>query len=250
MIVQEAKLLCTALQFLTRLPAPQFADFEPGWLDRSAKYFPLVGLLVGAICAAGLLAATQIWSGALAALFAIAVGLLITGAFHEDGLADFFDSLGGSTREARLAIMKDSRVGTYGVLALIVALSAKVIALASMPLSTAVAALIAAHAGGRFAAVIGVATMPYAGDPSAAKVRPLGKNGHAVGLLLGLLFGLAPIALLPGLESAAGLAFAALLAVSIALLAQRMLGGITGDALGAIEQAYEVGFLLGIAACV
>ncbi len=250
MIVQEAKLICTALQFLTRLPAPQFADFQPGWLDRAAKYFPLVGLLVGGLSAGALILATQVWSGALPALAAIVAGLIITGAFHEDGLADFFDSLGGRTREARLAIMKDSRVGTYGVLALIVALSAKAVALTTMPLATAAAALIAAHAGGRLAAVFAVATLPYAGDPANAKVRPLGRRGHASGLLIALICGLAPIALLPSMEAAAGLAFASFLAMAIALLSHRLLGGVTGDTLGATEQGYEVGFLLGVAACV
>jgi adenosylcobinamide-GDP ribazoletransferase len=103
-----------AVQFLTRLPVPHLDGFAPEWLDRSVKYFPLAGILVGAICAAVLLAASTLWSGVMPALLAVAAGMAATGAFHEDGFGDFFDAMGGATRESRLAIMKDSRLGTFG----------------------------------------------------------------------------------------------------------------------------------------
>ena len=118
-----------ALWFLTRLPAPQFHSFTGEVLDRSVKYFPLVGIFVGSCCAAVFVVASRVWTGLLPALLAVAAGVAITGAFHEDGFADFFDAMGGATREAQLAIMKDSRLGTFGVIALGFAIACKIAAL-------------------------------------------------------------------------------------------------------------------------
>ncbi|MBC7670091.1 MAG: adenosylcobinamide-GDP ribazoletransferase, partial [Gemmatimonadaceae bacterium] len=134
-MLRQIKLFLCAVQFLTRLPAPSFADFQADWITRSARYFPLVGILVGALSAGVLLAAGQLWSGALPALLALAAGVLITGGFHAGGLAGTAHGLGGGpTPGRRLGIMKDSRVGTYGVVALGLALAIKVAALAALPL--------------------------------------------------------------------------------------------------------------------
>ena len=239
-----------AVQFLTRLPVPHLDGFAPDWLDRGVKYFPLAGILVGAICAAVLSAASTFWSGALPALLAVAAGIAATGAFHEDGFADFFDAMGGATREARLAIMKDSRLGTFGVLALGIAIALKVFALAALAPAVAAAALIAAHAGGRFAAISAMRFLPYAGDMSTAKAKPLATNITVFGLGLAGCFGLLPALFLPLRAAflACLVAFAA--AIFVAWRAKRLLGGFTGDVLGAIEQSYEIAFLLTAAACV
>ncbi len=239
--------LC-AVQFLTRLPVPRLNGFASQWLDRSVRYFPLTGIVVGAICAAVLLAASLVWKGSLPALLAVAAAAASTGAMHEDGFADFFDSLGGQSREARLAIMKDSRLGTFGVLAVGLAAAAKVLALAAMPAAIAAAALVASHAGGRFVAVAPMPFMPYAGNASAAKAKPVGTSITPFSLAIASLFGLLPVLLLP---LAAGLtaclaAFTA--ALFVAWQARRLFGGFTGDVLGAIEQSYEIAFLLGAAA--
>jgi adenosylcobinamide-GDP ribazoletransferase len=239
-----------AVQFLTRLPTPHLHAFSVEWLDRGVKYFPLTGILIGSLCAAVFVAASALWSGALPALLAIAAGVAITGAFHEDGFADFFDSMGGGTRQARLEIMKDSRLGTFGVLAIGFAISAKVAALSCLSLPVAVAALIAAHSGGRFAAVAIMPTMPYAGDAATGKAKPLATNITAFGLAVAAAFGLPPLFLLPisiGLKAALA---GGLASIFIAWRARRLLGGFTGDVLGAIEQSYEIAFLLAVAACV
>ena len=237
-----------ALQFLTRLPVPDQGSFTAEWLDRGVKYFPLAGLLVGAISAAVLLAASSLWNGALPALLAIAAGIAATGAFHEDGFADFFDAMGGTTREARLAIMKDSRLGTFGATALGMDIALKVFALAALSPIAGAGALIAAHAGGRFAAIAAMAYLPYAGDSSTAKPKPLATNITGRGLAIGACFAAPALLLLP---FPAGLAaclagFAA--SLFIAWRATRLLGGFTGDALGAIEQSFEIAFLLAVAA--
>jgi adenosylcobinamide-GDP ribazoletransferase len=239
-----------AVQFLTRLPVPHLEGFAPAWLDRGVKYFPLAGLIVGAICAAVLLAASALWNGVLPALLAVAAGIAATGAFHEDGFADFFDAMGGTSREARLVIMKDSRLGTFGVLALGIAVALKVFAVAALTPGAAAAALIAAHAGGRFAVIGIMAFLPYAGDISTAKAKPLATNITGLGLAVAAFFGLPPALLLPlsaGL-TACLVGFAA--AIFMAWRAKRLLGGFTGDVLGAIEQSYEIAFLLAASACV
>ncbi len=151
-----------AVQFLTRLPVPPLNGFAPVWLDRGVKYFPLAGIVVGSLCAGVYLLASALWSGVLPALLAVAAGVALTGAFHEDGFADFFDCMGGQSHEARLAIMKDSRLGTFGVLALGFAMAIKVAALAAIPAHAVAAALIAAHAGGRFATIAVMPMLPYA----------------------------------------------------------------------------------------
>jgi adenosylcobinamide-GDP ribazoletransferase len=239
-----------AVQFLTRLPVPHLDGFAPEWLDRGIKYFPLAGVVVGSLCAGVYLLASALWSGVLPALLAVAAGVALTGAFHEDGFADFFDSMGGQSPEARLAIMKDSRLGTFGVLALGFAMAIKVAALAAIPAYAVAAALIAAHAGGRFAAIAVMPMLPYAGDPTKAKAKPLATNITFSGLAVASVFGLPPVFLLPlGAGVFACLAgFAA--AAFIAWRAQALLGGFTGDVLGAVEQSFEIAFLLTAAACV
>jgi adenosylcobinamide-GDP ribazoletransferase len=245
---RQAKLLLCAVQFLTRLPTPSFVDFEPGWITRSARYFPLVGLGVGGACALVLLAAGQAWSGALPALLAVAAGVLITGGFHEDGLADTADGLGGGhTSARRLEIMKDSRIGTYGALALGLILAIKVAARATLPLTTAALALVAAHGAGRTAAVAVMVLGRHVGDPSNAKYKPAPDGVSPGEFLLAAALGLWPLALL-GLPGLVGAAVGGVLALLLALTARRLIGGHTGDVLGGVEQACELGVLLGVSA--
>ena len=245
---RQLKLFFCALQFLTRLPAPSFADFQPDWITRSARYYSLVGILVGTICAGVLLLAGRLWSGPLPALLAIAAGVLITGGFHEDGLADTADGLGGGQTPARrLEIMKDSRVGTYGVLALGLVLAIKVAALASLPLATAALALVAAHGAGRVAAVVVMVLGRHVSDRDDAKYKPAPDGVRPSELLVAAVLGLWPLALL-GWAGLAGAVVGAVFAAALALSARRLIGGHTGDVLGGVEQAAELGVLLGVSA--
>ncbi len=246
---QELRYFTAAGQFLTRVPVPQSMEFRPEWLERGAKYFPLMGILIGAVCAAVLLGASSLWSGALPALLSVAAGIVMTGGLHEDGLADFFDAMGGATREARLTIMKDSRLGTFGALALGIGIAIKVLAIAAFPPAAGAVALIAAHAGGRLATVAVLFLAPYAGQLAAAKIKPLGGGVGAFDLAIAAGFGLLPIVFLPHAAGAAGCLAGLTAAAFIAWRAHRLLGGYTGDVLGAVEQSCEIGFLLGAAAC-
>src|SRR3982751_4013185 len=122
---KELRVFFTAMMFLTRLPVPRFTDHSPDYLEKSVKYFPLVGYMVAAISAFVFLVFNKYISEDLAIAASIIAGILTTGAFHEDGFADVCDAFGGGwTKEKILLIMKDSRLGTFGVIGLISILSA------------------------------------------------------------------------------------------------------------------------------
>lgn len=249
MIARQLQLFLCAVQFLTRVPTPALNGFEPDWISRSARYFPLVGLLVGGMCAAVFWAASLIWTGWLPALLALAAGVLVTGAFHEDGLADTADGLGGGTTAARrLTIMKDSRIGTYGALALGLTLTIKAAALAGLPAGLGAWALVAAHAGGRGASVLAMRVLPYVGEAKGGKWKPSPTHLSLAELLTALAFAGLPLALSPGGVVGLALLIGAVLALAVVLLSRRLLGGYTGDVLGAVEQVFELGFIMGVAA--
>ncbi|WP_395945466.1 adenosylcobinamide-GDP ribazoletransferase [Brevundimonas sp.] len=249
---RQLALFLTAVQFLTRVPVPPLKAFQPDWTARSARFFPLVGAVVGLISAAVFVGASQIWTGWLPALLAVAVGVLVTGAFHEDGLADTADGLGGGqTPSRRLEIMKDSRIGTYGALALILTVAAKVGALQPMSPWFAGLALVAAHAGGRAVAVLAMRLSPYAGDRAATKVKPVADGVTWPEVAAAMMFAAAataPLVVFAPWPAVGGLAGGVLGASVVVVLARRLIGGWVGDTLGAAEQAFEIGFLLAVAA--
>ncbi|MEI6162580.1 MAG: adenosylcobinamide-GDP ribazoletransferase, partial [Roseococcus sp.] len=197
-----------AVQFLTRLPVPASAGFTPERLTAAARYYPLVGALVGGLVALVYWLALLAWPPGVAVLLSIAAGLALTGAFHEDGLADMFDGVGGGlTRKRALEIMKDSRIGTYGAAALILALALKAATLAALPAEVVILALVAGHGLSRFSAVLVIATSAYVRDHGTAKPVAEGVSREslliagAIALLLWLVLaaGLGPIAALLGL---------------------------------------------------
>ncbi len=246
---RQVQLFLCALQFLTRIPVPRLAGFEDSWITRSAKFFPLVGQLVGALSAGALLLAGEVWQGFVPLLLAITAGILITGAFHEDGLADTADGLGGGRDAAhRLAIMKDSRIGAFGALALLLLLALKMAALAPFNIEMAALLLLASHGTARAAAVVVMCALPYAGDPAASKIKPVPDGVTGAEVFIAVVLALWPLFLLPLSLALAGMIGGIVLAMIIALTARRLVGGYTGDILGAVEQMFELGFLLGAAA--
>lgn len=251
-MIHELRLFFVALQFLTRVPSPRWVGFEPDWLNQSARWFPLVGAFVGAVAALVLWAASVVFPPAVAVGLSIAASVLLTGGFHEDGLADTTDALGGAVdRERALEIMKDSRIGSYGALALILVLGLKAAALTAMLPALAVPALLLAHAASRAAAVVLIRVLPYAGDVAHAKAKPLARRVSRSGLAVAL----GSVVLVAALLVACKTAQAAAVAASIVLVAlgtawsarwlRRRLGGYTGDALGATQQISELLALLG-----
>jgi adenosylcobinamide-GDP ribazoletransferase len=248
-LIGQARLFLCALQLLTRLPLPRIA-FEPDWIARSSPYYPVVGWIVGALSAGVLLLASRLWPGFPAAVIALAAGLLVTGGFHEDGLADTADGLGGGQTPARrLEIMKDSRVGTYGVLATWSVLGLKAAALATMSPAEAALALLLAHGAARAFPVLLMAGLPYAGDVGAAKLEAATGGARPREAIVAMIVGVAPLLLFPSpLPAALGLVLAAAATLALARTARRFVGGFTGDILGAAEQLAEAALLLGFAA--
>jgi adenosylcobinamide-GDP ribazoletransferase len=252
MILHELRLFLIALQFLTRLPVPARVGFDPQWLNESARHFPLVGACVGGVAAGVLWAAGGVFPAGVAVGLSMAATVLLTGAFHEDGLADTCDALGGAvSRERALEIMKDSRIGTYGAVGLLLVSGLKAVTVAALPLWWAVPALVLAHTASRAAAVSLIRFMPYAGDVDQAKAKPLARRISTAGLLVAWAWVALVCALIvawsPRTWSAVLLALglAVVVTLACALWFHRRLGGITGDTLGATQQLTELLMLLG-----
>lgn len=250
MIVRELWRLACAIQFLTRLPAPTAKDWPEDHLVRAAKYFPLVGVLVGAIAAMVFAAGRCVWAeGPMPAILAVAAGIVVTGGLHEDGLADTMDGLGGGCdRDERLSIMKDSRLGTYGALALGVVAALKGAALSPFPSATAASVLVAAHALARSAAVVVMAATPYAAPATTSKWRGGASVVRPTEAIAAVVIGAVPLLQLPPVTAIACLLIGATAAAYVTFAARRLIGGHTGDVLGAVEQAFETGFILAAAA--
>jgi adenosylcobinamide-GDP ribazoletransferase len=237
-----------ALAFLTRLRVRQDRPWQNADLAASVTMFPVVGLLVGLFGALVYAAAATLGlPPLLAAVLAIAALAWATGAMHEDGLADLADGLGGATRAQRLEIMRDPRVGSFGVIALLLALLARAGALAALagPAEVA-AALVAAATWSRALLPPALLALPraridglaaQAGRPHPARVAA----AAAIAILTALM-------LLPPLVAVIAIVVAALAGAMPALMAFRRLGGITGDVLGAIQQVAEIAFLLSLVA--
>lgn len=250
-LVHEARLVVVALQYFTRLPVPALARFDARWLSQAVRYFPLAGLVVGALSALALYAAAIALPWPLACAVALAASLAITGAFHEDGLADTFDALGGHvTRERAFEIMRDSRIGTYGAAALALALLVRWQALVALPLAHAMALLVTGHAVSRAAAALLMAGLAYVRLEADAKAKPVAQPmgaGQALATaLVGALPVLGVIAWQPRLAPSLAVALLAVALVHARCRRwlQRRLGGYTGDGLGATQQLAEITFAL------
>jgi len=247
----ELRLFLVALQFLTRVPVPRWAGFQPAWLNASVRHFPLAGACIGLFAALVLALGEWLFTPLVAALLSTGATVWLTGAFHEDGLADTCDALGGAVdRERALEIMKDSRIGTYGAVGLVLALGLKAAVLAALPLGSAVAALVLGHTCSRAAAVALIRWLPYAGNADRAKAKPLARSISASGVAVAFGWVVVVALLLPADEVVVpnqilfGVIAAGAAAVLLARVFQRRLGGITGDTLGATQQLSELMLLL------
>ena len=265
-----------AIQFFTRIPVTGrlagWVGYSPELLRASAAHFPGVGVVVGAAAAAvyallQTLLPDTTYTPLVAAVFCTIATVMLTGGFHEDGLADVADGLGGSaSRERALEIMKDSRLGAFGAMALVLALLCKVALVAILgsvegipaaweasPFTSwyVCVALWTGHIVSRGLPLLVIRLLPHAGDAAASKSKPLAGQISSGSLLIALAWCLAALTL-------AGLALDAmnlLIACSLAVLAMlwtlrlfhRRLQGFTGDCLGATQQVCEIAFYLGLA---
>lgn len=258
---RQVVLFLVATQFLTRLPVPARESFQPNWLAQSARYFPLVGVLVGGVNVGVWWLLGHWFSAAVTVGLMLAVSLLFTGAFHEDGFADACDGFGGGTTQDRiLAIMKDSRIGAYGAIGICVMLGLKWTSYVSIPAAAFPLIVIGAHMLSRWCACGLIWRLRYVRSEDDSKIRPLADNlGGRDWTLSGVVGALAvaPFAFLGDLPHdivwralGAAVAASAITAVVVALYFRKRIGGYTGDCLGAVQQLTELAFLLAALAVV
>ncbi|HET6839970.1 MAG TPA: adenosylcobinamide-GDP ribazoletransferase [Bradyrhizobium sp.] len=240
--------LRTAISFLTRLPLPHREGAPLANFARAYRMFPLVGAAIGA--AVGLLSLGMRAIGLpdlAGAALALGAGALLTGALHEDGLADVADGFGGGRDvAAKLEIMRDSRLGTYGALILMVSFVAKVSALAALPDALVVQSLIVTHALARGVLPLIAMSLPMARTEGLA--ANAGRPDLTTAAIAGVLALIISLLLLPLAEALFAVLIAVAAAIGMGWLARRQIGGLTGDVLGAAEQVGETAILLLLAA--
>lgn len=227
--------------FFTRLPLPSLRHWENGHLQRSAAWFPWVGVVVGGVAAAVWWLAAEVVGlpPLLASGLSLAASVLVTGAFHEDGFADVCDGFGGGyTKERVLEIMKDSRVGAFGAIGIMLMLGLKWQAVAAVSVAQVPLALVSLHVVSRVASGLLMAVQCYVAEEG--KAKPLATQLRGGRLIWVIVTGGAALALLPaGAVIPVALTMAAVTAV-FALWIQRRIGGYTGDCLGAAQQLSEL----------
>ncbi len=249
LVRQELEYFFGALRFFTRLPVPDWVGHGAGQLSRASRYFPAVGLLVGLIGGLVWLIASLFWPKTLAILLAISATVWATGAFHEDGLSDMTDGFGSGWEKSHiLEIMKDSRVGSFGVVVLVLTLLGRFMALVELPDTWVFMAFVAGHAVSRFCAAALMFAMDYVREDADAKSRPLASRISPLELDIAGGTALLPCLLLPFWSLPMALLLAGAVTWSLARFYKRWIGGYTGDCLGAVQQAAELAFYLGLLA--
>jgi len=255
MIKKELRIFFTALMFYTRIPCPKWVDHSASYLNQSTRYFPLIGWIVGLLCVAVYYGAGCLFPTDISVIISMITGIFVTGAFHEDGFADACDGFGGGwTKEKILEIMKDSRVGTYAVVGLILLLGLKFCLLkALVPFIQNLPVLVfltltSAHALSRFMAVTMIFTHNYVRFTNDSKSKPVAEVGSKSTLLIATLLALLPLFALSFFLNQLILLlivpFLYLIKIILARYFTKWIGGYTGDCLGATQQVCEIGFYI------
>lgn len=244
--------IALALQFLSRIPVGGAAPYTPERWARIPCWFGLVGLVLGLVAAALLWAGTQVFPQPVSVILTLGLMLLLTGALHEDGLADAADGMGGGrTPDRTLEIMRDSRIGSYGVLALVVALGLQAVCLALLPLPWAMGALILAHAFSRAIMALALGQGRYLRPRGAGTGldRPLGARGLALtGAALLAAIGLGVALALPIGAILVALCISSVASAVWLRFARNKIAGDTGDTLGAAQVIAATACLIGVVA--
>lgn len=251
---EEIRIFFTAMMFYTQLPCPKWVDHNPEHLNKSTRYFPLIGWIVGGLSFLVFWISNILFDTEIAIMLSLAAGVYITGSFHEDGFADVFDGFGGGwTKTKILDIMKDSRLGTYGVVSLIFLFGLKYLALHKLSLTFGGSTLyipllffITYHSLARLTAIQITFTSKYSREDESSKSKPIAKAYSYKEVLGAYIFGLIPLLILASFRWQLILVLIplALLYVISQRYFNKWLDGYTGDCLGAVEQFAEVITLL------
>lgn len=248
---EQIRIFFTALMFYSRIPCPKWVDHSEDYLNKATRFFPLVGWIVAAFASLFYLALYELQLPMVGLFISMIASIWITGAFHEDGFADVCDGFGGGwTKEKILKIMKDSQVGAYGAIGIVLILGLKFMLLFHiMGLSLfdnwlVVKVLLAGHAISRFTAATFIFTHKYSRDDATSKVKPVSKAIQANELVIAGVLGFLPFLLFQDLR-----VFLLFIPVYLAkwLLGsyfQKWIEGYTGDCLGATQQVTEIVFYL------
>ena len=247
--MKEIKLFFTALMFITRIPVPKWVGYSEENLNKCNRYFSLVGIIVGACGALVYWGASFLFPSSVAVLLSMVSTILLTGAFHEDGFADVCDGFGGGwTKEKILEIMKDSRVGAYGMIGMVLLLLLKFLALSSLPVPFIVPALIAGHSISRTLAVSTMYNLSYVREDELSKSKPVTKNLHIVDLWITTIIGLISFLLFKNWTIFFTIIPLLITKVWLDRYFKKWIGGYVGDCLGTMQQVTEVVFYLSIIA--
>ncbi len=241
----EVKIFFTALMFYTRIPVPKSTGYSDEKLNKATRYFPIMGLIVGGIAALIFYGGQFILPKEVALLTSMAVSIYITGAFHEDGFADFCDGFGGGyTKEKVLTIMKDSRIGTYGSVGLMLILLVKFFSLNSIETASIPLTLIAAHAFSRVFPVFMIYTTSYSRMDATSKTKPIGKKGSAFSIIFAIITGFAFLYFIHWLAIVIAFVICFFIFFIFRAYILQRIDGYTGDVLGALQQICEIGFYI------
>ena len=250
MIKKEIQVFLTAVMFFTRIPCPSWVDHSAEYLNKSSRYFSLIGIIVGGVGGAVFYGFNVVFPHSVAILLGMLATVWLTGAFHEDGLADMLDGFGGGwTKEQILKIMKDSRIGTFGVVGLTGVLALKFLTLNNLPSARIPIILIAGHSMSRFLASTLAVTHDYAREDS-SKAKPAATRMSNLSLVISAIFGFAPLALFGNIWIITAVVPVLLVHFYLGSFFQKNIGGFTGDCSGATQQLTEVAFYLSILALI
>ncbi|MBQ0116469.1 MAG: adenosylcobinamide-GDP ribazoletransferase [Flavobacterium sp.] len=250
MLKKEFTYFCTALMFFTRIPIPFELEYSEEIMNKSQKYYSAVGLVVGILNALVFGIGSYLFTPNIGIVLSLIVSVLITGGFHEDGFTDVCDSFGGGYgKEKIMTIMKDSRIGAYGVLGMILLLLLKFTclqALVDIDIATIGSAIIIAHSSSRFLSGLMIHSHDYVTDIDVSKSKPLAnKPIPLTATLWGLCLAVIPLVLLMPLKFLWILPIGYLGKWYLGWYFKKHIGGYTGDCLGTVQQVCEVLIYLG-----
>ncbi|MGL2994961.1 adenosylcobinamide-GDP ribazoletransferase [Flavobacterium sp. TSSA_36] len=255
---KQVHIFFTALMFYTRIPCPKNIGHNPDYLNKASRYFPLIGWIVGAITFGVYAAASWLWNAEIGMVLSMMASVLVTGAFHEDGFADVCDGFGGGwTKTKILTIMKDSAIGAYGAIGLVLLFLLKYMSLVTLAKSEALftnyaslftlfLVFITGHSLSRLAAISIVFTHEYSREDATSKSKPIAQQYSWKEVVGALFFGLLPLLALLSNHAIIGLVVLPVFLARyfLARYFQKWIDGYTGDCLGATQQVCEVIFYL------
>lgn len=260
MLKNELKIFFTAVIFFTRIPCPKRVGHSTGYLNKATRYFPLIGWITGTVSFISLYLSLLVFPVEVAVVISMISGILLTGAFHEDGFADVCDGFGGGwKKQSILEIMKDSRIGAYGVIGLFFLLLLKFYALKYIinicitdfnNHITILLLFITVHSVSRLAAISIVFTHQYVREDMESKAKPIAQSYTWKEVIGSFFFGLIPLIYLSFHQYQIIYALIPLLFARFMMSRyfKKWIGGYTGDCLGATQQVCEVVFYLAVIA--